>query len=454
MQPVKIIIEGNYWDIQIYRGRLYLWNMDGDLKTYNWDQLINSLNENNDSAFVCSFIRGDYLYNKEFSLLFKDPKIIDLLKHSFNDINNKNIIIDNDCLKKFIISEQENPFHELPLDTEIFDNKIYAALDNGLYYVNTHKNSKKYKTERNASHLWDCPLLSLKISTSGRISLSAGSEGLFEYPQHNSEHLEIIYNNNFHKIDNSVYQISTNHSLYSDWNFSSIYNSSDINNSFLAVFNLEKNTNETYDEIESEDFIDEDDSSNKKRYKYTNKIHFQKIINDNEIFSNHNGNNKLSWGNADKIYKASNNGIDVVHFNQFNVKYMSNNDLYDLNGNHQILTNKQHIEFLPWKGQIIAGNAAYFGTIVECENAIVVLYDTLNDNYDSLTIQGPITKWRIYPRSIRYENHLHIILSDRVEIYSFNNDYFQDQNTKKFGIKFNQRRNTNFSNKFFFRNYQ
>jgi hypothetical protein len=37
---------------------------------------------------------------------------------------------------------------------------------------------------------------------------------------------------------------------------------------------------------------------------------------------------------------------------------------------------------------------------------------------------------------MNYENHLHVILDDRIEIYSFNHDYFLDQEEKNIGIQF------------------
>ena len=43
MQPLKISILGDYFDCQIYRGRLYLWTFDGDLKVYDSNSLVKSL---------------------------------------------------------------------------------------------------------------------------------------------------------------------------------------------------------------------------------------------------------------------------------------------------------------------------------------------------------------------------------------------------------------------------
>ena len=43
MQPSKITILGDFFDCQIYRGRLYLWTLSGDIYTYDWNGIIDSL---------------------------------------------------------------------------------------------------------------------------------------------------------------------------------------------------------------------------------------------------------------------------------------------------------------------------------------------------------------------------------------------------------------------------
>lgn len=37
---------------------------------------------------------------------------------------------------------------------------------------------------------------------------------------------------------------------------------------------------------------------------------------------------------------------------------------------------------------------------------------------------------------MNYENHLHVILDDCIQIYSFNQDYFLSQEQKTIGIQF------------------
>jgi hypothetical protein len=89
------------------------------------------------------------------------------------------------------------------------------------------------------------------------------------------------------------------------------------------------------------------------------------------------------------------------------------------------------IELSPWKGQVVSGAVALFGTVIECENALVVV----PSEGITMTFPGEVVNWRIFSRSIQYENQLHLIYDDRLEILSFNQDYFVDQNQKRSGIR-------------------
>jgi hypothetical protein len=51
-------------------------------------------------------------------------------------------------------------------------------------------------------------------------------------------------------------------------------------------------------------------------------------------------------------------------------------------------------------------------------------------------IPGEVVRWRVYPRSKNYLNHLHLVYEDRLEIYSFNHDALVNQETKKIGIEY------------------
>ena len=74
MQPAKISIIGDFIDSQIYRGRLYLWTLDGTLCTYNWNDLVDSLYDDGKEklAYTFTFKDGHYLYKHSLTEIFEE----------------------------------------------------------------------------------------------------------------------------------------------------------------------------------------------------------------------------------------------------------------------------------------------------------------------------------------------------------------------------------------------
>ena len=107
MQPLKISILGDFWDCQIYRGRLYLWTMDGRLLTYKWDEFVDSLSVEKELklALECGFCRGDYLYNPNFNLLFSDQEIVKVLKSKFKKLSKSKFEFQLKDLDKYLYGE-------------------------------------------------------------------------------------------------------------------------------------------------------------------------------------------------------------------------------------------------------------------------------------------------------------------------------------------------------------
>jgi hypothetical protein len=90
MQPIRLTIPGDFWDSQIYRGRLYLWDMDNSLRVYDWERLIDSLiDKNNKLPITCAFSRSDYLYRGDWSLVFSDADFKKVLVSKFEQVANE-----------------------------------------------------------------------------------------------------------------------------------------------------------------------------------------------------------------------------------------------------------------------------------------------------------------------------------------------------------------------------
>jgi len=392
MKPAKITIQGDFWDCQIYRGRLYLWQIDGSLRVVDWRQLVESFIDLPEQmlAMSAAFLQGRLLYSAETHSLFMDPELRILLMKKFDDLSDRMLVVTTDQVQYFTIGHYDNPFKELQTDTEILNNSIFALTYDGFWNVKTHLNGRR-KIGQKTTKINDYIGYSLKAGKYARLALSCGDEGLYEY------NAAKTYSNVFFDKD-PCRIISSRHSSFADFNFLSLYNSSLLGNSFLSLFKLPAKVN--YEEIFHEKYLDDEISE-------------EKIFGRNEE-------NTLSWGSNEKIYQASGGILRLTSFNN-----------YEEDGSYFYGDKQYH--FQNWKGKILRGGAAYFGTIIECENSIVVLIG--EDQFHN--IPGSATRWRVYPRSINYENHLHVIQDDRLEIYSFNHDYFEDRQTQKIGIIFN-----------------
>jgi len=394
MQPLKITIYGDFWDCQIYKGRLYLWYTDGSVGVYDWDKLVETTFSNRVDKQVLryAFTRGNSLYRNELS--FKNTDFKKNLLTKFFNASNEDLSIQLKVLKNFEYSKQDDPMAELPTDTCIYDTTLFAINDLGLYSASIHKTELKFGISTSSKKLWDCPLFSIKAANRS-LAMAGGDEGVFEL------HFENYYGDlsMLEEVNNRIYKVSDHHSSLVNWSFASLYSSSYVDSGFLAAFGWNKH----------------------KEAKRPERI-FKKLIPDSDIFNK----SGFSWGSQEKIYLANCNTIEVVKYTQKNVNLENEKKVF------------QHLNSITFKenlGKVISGGIAYFGVIIEYDDALQVLCsdDTL------IILRESVARWRVYPRSKRYENHLHVIYEDRLVIYSFNHDYFVDQIHKVRGIQYREK---------------
>jgi len=392
MSFIKINIQGSYVDSQLYSGRLFLWKFDGSFVIVNWNKLIDSLivDDSDRIAFTLSFVDGSYLYKRTSAELLKDDEFKNIFRNRFERISRRPITISEDFLERFMIGKQNVPFDELPIDSEVYSNTVFLATDQGLFQTAISDLIDSNVIKRTTGKLWDARLLSITASNE-RIALSAGSDGLFEIDLHKIErerHMD---------LGTGVSIVSTRHSTFSNYSELSLYNSSVLGDSFMALFTLQR-----------------DGTSGKK-----SRILIEEV--EEELIFNGNGHSQhLSWGVDDKVYRATEDGVEIIRFNNF-ANTQSGERFFEVLNN---------IKFAEWKGQILSGGAAHFGVIVECENALVVLRS--DNEIDNLS--GSVLRWRVFNRSRNYQNQLHIVKEDKLEIYSFPHDYFVSQFQKTSGI--------------------
>jgi hypothetical protein len=398
VQPLKLTIPGDFWDTQLYEGRLYLFQRSGDILTLNWDRLIDQIELPTDQrlAMVCGFLRSDLLYQDLSRLVLADPDIRSVIGHRFSDLANSSRLISADEQKKTTVGIQENPFPFPHSDLTIYMRNMYSVSRSGVFRSTCNKHNKNPVSSR-PSKKWDGPVLAIDASY-GSLALAAGDEGLFELPVGNSWPSE---------NQRGPAQRATLSCADCTWAFYSIYGSSHSGPSYLAAFSM---------------------GSGNQGATHSRERKFQRLVTDNEIFQGIG----YSWGNRDRLYQAQGGRVRIRRYlpdwGRGGAPVMGANPLMD----DATLQNLGEIEMAEWKGDVISGAVTLFGIVIECEHAMVVVQSDGNVT----TIAGEPINWRVFPRSKHYENQLHLIYEDRLDIYSFNQDYLVSQSGKRLGFTY------------------
>ncbi len=375
MQPLKLTIAGSFWDSQIYAGRLYLFTDAGAIRTLDWDSVVSEwrVDQRLRLAMECAFRRSDYLYASEFSLLLHDPEIKEIILSKFNELGARELILDTRD-NEGLVGEQDTPFPFPHSDSIIYRSQMYIGASVGLFRATCDKRTVRPVSTK-PEKKWDGPSLSIAASY-GEIAVAAGDYGLFEVPVQplNARAPRVTLEKSCNKCS---------------WNFQSIYCTGPEQSGWMAEFEKIKKEGEGF-----------------------TARRFTKELSSEDIF----GEQGFTWSQQDKMYLATTDALKVARYVPW------------LDKDQRLVRYREAIP-LPRKGEVLAGAVANFGTVLEYEDSISVLQ---SDN-DVFNIPGDPVAWRIFPKSKHYENQLHVIFEDRLEIYSFNHDYFLDQDSKKLG---------------------
>lgn len=418
MQPLAVRIEGDFWDVQIYRGRLYLWRMDGSLAVYDWDRLVGEhLATGDDSlALGLALARGDVLYASPESYLFRHGSFRRFMTDQFDDAANLERAISTTDIERYVLGRQDNPFRSLPSDTDIYASVLYAVDDEGLWSTSAHRGNTRYRVGSRPKKMSDVASFSVKAKAQ-RLALAAGDEGLLEYDLTFDSPWRVVQGQPPQKVDHHAVRLDERHCSQAEWSYSSIFASSHIGPGYLVGFRWEHPDGDAANVIDAQDEIFDFVGGKRDRQRY---LAYVGTTEDDAIFEGLDiGDVRYSWGCLDKIYASSGDRIFALRFTQ-----------NKLGMDHSAF---EPLETRPFdSAPVVSAGVSFFGTVLETDDHLAVL----QADGHTTNIAGPITRWRVYPRSIRYENHLHIILDDCLLILAFTSDYFADQEEKVFGAKY------------------
>ena len=392
MQALRVTIPGDYWDVQIYRGRLHLWTMSGSLITIDWDGLMDGLAELATSALAVrlGLARGSVLYADTVAPLRVEQEFREWMLSRFDAQAQQVMAISRTDFSRATMDEQTNPLSGLPVDTEIYERVLYAATDSGLWKASVGRTIHPISTR--PSKLHDLAPVSMR-ARSRQLALAGSGDGLFSLTLQGSE-----------GRSNGMSQLSDRHCERVDWAFQSIFASSTLSGGYLY--------SRYWQQRSPDEILGYSDNGSR--------LVDGGVFDDTEIT----GSLKrpdVSWAHSEKIFTTDAQRLTASRYTQKNVP----------NGISAASTALGEVTLTNVTTQATGGGSAPFGSIIEFDDSLIVV----SSDEEQFSIDGPVTRWRTYPRAVNYENHLHVIFEDHLDVFAFYGDYFIDQDRKQFGTK-------------------
>jgi len=372
---------------------LYLFHADGSFQTLDWKGLVEGLGRKTPSrnactAYIAAFLDSSILYSRDNKVLVSDPEIKFVILKQFDRFSKTEFTVNSRRLLALTKNRQDSPFPFPHTDFEIYKGYLYVASKEGVATAGCRLQAKDPVIKR-ADKIFDAPSLALSALYSC-LAIAAGEEGLFQLDLFETDA-------GLDGAADPLTPLSKMNCVGCNWNYWSIFGSSHIDDGYLATFKKEA--------------VFEMGKRNRA---------LEEVVPARKIF----GHSGYSWGVHDKICQFRPDGIDVFRYAPWDEDEAKR------------LVRLGLIGLPPGLGGFVNAAVASFGVVMEFDKALVVLPSA----GDPIVLDGEPVNWHVFPRSKFYENQLHVVYEDRLEIFSFNHDYFVDQNTKLAGFRVTSRR--------------
>jgi hypothetical protein len=375
-----LIIKGSYFDTFLYRSYLYLLKDNCQISIVDWSKVVLELGakEHNYLGYNASFLLSNLLYDPNYAILYQDDEIKkDFLRRlSIKQTSSKTL---DELISSNIVNLTIEGINESPFDFMIYYDQIFYLTTEGLFCQSI--NYKKILAHRLSSAycVSKGTYVSMQIGDSHQILLCGLDKGVTA--------INFKYENG--KEESVATKFSAENVSFIERNFSSY---------LLGSYYGENNF-----------MIRSFDEKNRK-------YNIEETKNLSAVFENY----RYIISFREKVYAICDDGIYSSVFTQSKKEFskavkISNSDY----------TNKR----------FVCGKAAYFGIVLEFDDCIEVLLS--NDKIYSIPFpKNDLINWRCFPDSTGYTNQLHLVFSDHIDIYSFNQDFLVNQWDKKLGSNF------------------
>ncbi|WP_210530773.1 hypothetical protein [Pantoea ananatis] len=370
MAEININIAGDFIDSFIYSGVLFTVDTNGVLCSYSWRNLVDN--------YFRKYPAHSHYHRKVLDCREEDHSII-----------KKDITIVFE--KEFLEKNQKGTCCDLDVwttDLDVKDNILYISSERGLVslpFLEEWDNGKIMKFNQ-LIPLWkEAKVFGLSTGSWGRTILAAGDNGALEIMNNGVEQLQKI---GFHKKKEKV--IDSNICLDCEWS----------SNSTLAILDgLNSKAMYMFDSIESDSRFKESNKSNKRNQKKITEDDIKKIaiILKNEKAKNISKNEiQHSWFEDGRLYAVDSNNKRFYFKGDSWVEVQG----WELNDSDAVVKLKN----------ITAGN------FIETDSD--ELYRVANGKKEFLS--NDFTSWRVFPRSKNYQDRIHVVKDEYLQIKIFN----------------------------------
>lgn len=326
----RLSLQGDFFDCQLYGGRLYLWTFKGSLQVYNYSAIIGEWARRYVDQHICC-----QAYEGRRSRAY----------------------ISSVDLRRFLIYERDYLTNEFPTCTEILAGELYETNAKGLFKCKVPVFAEMMPVVK----ISDTPLVHVSGAKRRGLVCAGGSDGMFWIPTLSEER--------------DLVQVSKRQTIRASFCSPGIYAHSSVSDSYLLV---------------------------KKGG------HYDAVVKEQDLYpamEERAFGPKMTWSWNNHFYIAEEHKLEVY-------EYVSETEPMRL---------KDEIQFYYWKGDFVSAGSCMCGTVVELDNAIC-LFEDLRREDGRCTITGPVTRWRMYPRSKEFSGHVHIIFDDRLDIVVMNDE--------------------------------
>lgn len=389
MQPLKIRIDGRYWDSYLYNDNLLLLTREGDLEIYSWDRLLDAVATPSELRTPLRHLaaRGRAWYALAVQELIHAGGVQNHLRSYVTALTSQTLRITRADLSRKV--RRTTAVELFPsTDIEVFGNVLYMGSTDGLT-ASPLASIADLDVSRDSVVL-DAPALKLAASYS-HLAVAHGEDGLSEISiGRMSRYLR--------EDDRAVFDhlISEENCDSCSWSYFDVIGSTSGEGGFIGAFSKPGPGGRA---------SDYDDRQ------------LLGTIPSHEVFGERGG---LLTGSGNLLMLAREGELRTERWNPYRRR-----EDYGID-RERTMVSAPKVTAVTNRPEPLDLSVTVFGAVLELDEQLVVF----RSDGQTQIIKGEPVAWRAFPRSQRYLNHLHVVRDRWIDIYVFAHDYFVRDDTR------------------------